>query len=369
MSLRIFMAGDVMTGRGIDQILPHPGDPRLYESYMRDARDYVTLAERRNGPVPRGVPYGYIWGDLLADLDARACDLRLVNLETAITHADQPAPKGINYRMAPDNAPALTAAAIDGCALANNHVLDWGAAGLTETLDTLDRLGIDHAGAGRNAAEAARPLIRVVPGKGRLLMLAFGAPSSGIPEDWRAGPDHPGLSLLSGKPEDTLTAVRAQVDPLRRPGDLLAVSLHWGGNWGYEIPPDHRSLAQALIDQAGVDLVFGHSSHHPLGIEIHQGRPIVYGAGDLINDYEGIGGKERYKPDLGLGYVFDFDAATGRLKGLEMLPYRRVQLTLRHAEAEETAWLADMLARESALDGGHIEITESRTLRLRPAAC
>ena len=44
--LRLFLCGDVMTGRGIDQALPHPSNPILYEPYIRDARDYVDLAER-----------------------------------------------------------------------------------------------------------------------------------------------------------------------------------------------------------------------------------------------------------------------------------------------------------------------------------
>ncbi len=56
-TIRLFLAGDVMTGRGIDQILPHPGDATLYEGYVHSAQDYVTLAERRCGPIPRALPF------------------------------------------------------------------------------------------------------------------------------------------------------------------------------------------------------------------------------------------------------------------------------------------------------------------------
>ncbi|WP_397543979.1 CapA family protein, partial [Roseovarius salis] len=157
-TLRLFLAGDVMLGRGIDQILPAPCDPRIHEHHVRSALGYVELAERRAGPIPRGVDPGYVWGPLPGDLDRRACDLRVVNLETAITRGGTPAPKGINYRVSPQNAVALCAAGIDACGLANNHVLDWGTAGLVDTLDTLDRLGVGRAGAGRTAQEAARPL-------------------------------------------------------------------------------------------------------------------------------------------------------------------------------------------------------------------
>ena len=71
-SMRVFLCGDVMTGRGIDQALPHPVRPTLYEPCVRDARDYVRLAESANGPVPRPVPFEYVWGDALGELERAA---------------------------------------------------------------------------------------------------------------------------------------------------------------------------------------------------------------------------------------------------------------------------------------------------------
>ena len=64
----VFACGDVMPGRGVDQILPHPGDPELREAYVRDARAYVDLAEDAHGPIPRPVSFGWPWGDALAAL-------------------------------------------------------------------------------------------------------------------------------------------------------------------------------------------------------------------------------------------------------------------------------------------------------------
>ncbi|MGD2082931.1 MAG: CapA family protein, partial [Chromatiales bacterium] len=155
-TLTLFLGGDLMTGRGIDQILPHPNDPVLYESYVRDAGVYVELAEAANGPIPAPVSFDYIWGDALDLLARIRPDARIVNLETAVTSSDVPWPgKGINYRMHPKNVPALTAAALDCCVLANNHVLDWGHGGLAETLVSLRDAGMIVAGAGRNAVEAA----------------------------------------------------------------------------------------------------------------------------------------------------------------------------------------------------------------------
>ena len=68
--ITIFMCGDIMTGRGIDQILPHPSDPRIYESYLKNAIGYVKLAERKNGPISQPVNFPYIWGDALDELTA-----------------------------------------------------------------------------------------------------------------------------------------------------------------------------------------------------------------------------------------------------------------------------------------------------------
>ena len=154
--LSLFLSGDVMLGRGIDQILRHPSQPQLYEPHADSALAYVHLAEEANGPIPRQVDPGYVWGDALAVLHDRKPAARIINLETAITRSSKPWPKGINYRMHPANVDCLTAAQIDCCVLANNHVLDWGQDGLLETLATLRSTGIRTVGAGQHAAEGPR---------------------------------------------------------------------------------------------------------------------------------------------------------------------------------------------------------------------
>ncbi|MFT4060326.1 MAG: CapA family protein [Legionella sp.] len=88
--LRIFLGGDVMTGRGIDQILSHPAEPQIYESYMQDARDYVVLAEHINGKIPRFIQGDYLWNDALKELDHRQPDVSLINLETSVTSDGTP---------------------------------------------------------------------------------------------------------------------------------------------------------------------------------------------------------------------------------------------------------------------------------------
>src|SRR5918999_5509217 len=165
----LFLCGDVMLGRGVDQILPHPGDPRLRESHLTDARAYVELAQDR-GPVPRSVDFSWPWGDSLQVLDEVAPDVRVMNLETSVTRSDEFAPgKGVHYRMNPANLPCLAAARPDVCVLANNHVLDFGRRGLAETLDALAGAGLRSAGAGRDIAAAGRPGIGPPRGGGRVV--------------------------------------------------------------------------------------------------------------------------------------------------------------------------------------------------------
>lgn len=359
------LCGDVMTGRGIDQALPHPGDPAIYEPFMRSALDYVALAERVNGPIPRPVDPAYLWGDALPLLEREAPDARLINLETAVTTSATPWPdKGITYRMHPANLPCLTVARVDCCVLANNHTLDWGRAGLCETLRSMREAGMRTVGAGLDRVEAAAPAEFGWPGRGRVLVWAWGLPSSGIPFSWAATAERAGVNLLEDLSPRSLAHVAEQIRAARQSGDRVVVSLHWGGNWGYAIPPAHRDFARQLISVAGVDLVYGHSSHHPLGMEVYQERLILYGCGDLINDYEGIVGYEEYRPDLGV-IILATLAADGRLARGRLLPFRRRRFRLWRATHDEAAWLARRLSRVSRQGGVTLELQADATLELR----
>ena len=196
----LFLCGDVMTGRGIDQILPRPSDPLLHEPYVQSALEYVVMAERRNGPIPKPLDFSYVWGDVLGELNRLKPTARIVNLETTITISENYAPKGINYRMHPGNTPCLTEASIDCCVLANNHVLDWNRCGLVETICTLRKAGIKIAGVGRNLTEAFEPAVIDIRRSGRLLVFAVASADTGIDSDWAATESRPGLVLLPDLP-------------------------------------------------------------------------------------------------------------------------------------------------------------------------
>ncbi|HEX6992819.1 MAG TPA: CapA family protein [Gammaproteobacteria bacterium] len=367
-TVRLFLAGDVMTGRGIDQVLRRPSDPRLLEPFVGDARSYVELAEHKSGRIPRRAAPAYIWGDALAELERERPDVRIVNLETSVTTSDAFWPgKSIHYRMHPENIDCLTVARVDCCVLANNHVLDFGREGLRETLQALRRAGLGIAGAGENADRAAAPCDVDVPAKCRVRVYALGFGTSGIPFAWAAGKASPGVNLLRFPTADAGARVGRLMRSARSPGDVVVASVHWGGNWGFAIPPGERAFAHALIDSGGADVVHGHSSHHPKAIEIYRGKPILYGCGDLITDYEGIGGHETYRPDLSPMYFVDIDSDGGRLVDLTIVTLRLERFSLRPAAPTDVAWLVYRLNRDGRVLGSRAEEAPGGRIIVRPA--
>jgi poly-gamma-glutamate synthesis protein (capsule biosynthesis protein) len=350
-----------MTGRGIDQILPVANSPQLFESYVRDARMYVAFAEKRNGPIPDAADYRYLWGDALNILDEIQPAVRIVNLETSVTASDDFWPgKGIHYRMHPGNVELLRVAAIDCCVLSNNHSIDLGFRGLLETLATLRQAGIKTAGAGETAAQAASPaILEMMPGT-RVVVFGYGTESAGVMKAWAAGADSPGVNFLPDLSPQAADEVIGSITRQSRPEDLVIFSVHWGSNWGYSVPDEQVRFARRLIDSGAVDLVHGHSSHHVRPLEVYRGKLIVYGAGDFLNDYEGIEGNESYRDDLVLMYLPTLDARTGQLTRLRMVPLQIFRFSLRRASEADASWLSEVLTRESRPFGTKVKSANGR---------
>jgi poly-gamma-glutamate synthesis protein (capsule biosynthesis protein) len=314
----------------------------------------------------------FLTGDGLAVLEEIGPDARIINLETSVTTASDHWPvMGIYYRMHPDNVPVLTAARVDVAVLSNNHVMNFKRPGLAETLDTLKAVSIRTVGAGQDLAAAQAPAVIPLSDGGRILVYGIAERNSGIPPEWAAKSHRSGLNdfqALHGKHADRFIEY---VHSQRQPGDRAIVSIHWGGNWGYEIPAAQRDFAHRLIDEAGVDVVHGHSSHHVKGIEVWNERPIFYGCGDLISDYEGIAHNREYRGELVLMYFVTLDAKTGALQQLEMAPMRVRRFRLQHASESEADWLRKTMNRQCGELGGRIELAGKGRLRLgwdpRPA--
>jgi poly-gamma-glutamate synthesis protein (capsule biosynthesis protein) len=248
--LKLLLAGDVMLGRLVNEML-------------------------------KVEPPAYPWGDTLSLF--HNADVRLCNLECVIADRGTPwsaTPKVFHFRSDARNMAVLNAAHIAAVSLANNHVLDFTEAGLSDMLHHLKRAGIHYAGAGATLKEAAEPAIWEAQGR----TLGLIACTDNEP-DWAATEAHSGIWYVPIRVQDERAHRLFEVVQQSKANvSYLIVSLHWGPNWGYAPPAEHRPFAHALID-SGADLVFGHSGHIVRGIEIYKNRPIIYCAGDFIDDY------------------------------------------------------------------------------------
>jgi poly-gamma-glutamate capsule biosynthesis protein CapA/YwtB (metallophosphatase superfamily) len=247
---RLLLAGDVMLGRLVDEALNR-------------------------------VPPEYPWGDTIEII--RAADWRCCNLECVISDRGspwEPEIKAFHFRSAYRNLAVLETASIDAVTLANNHSLDFGFTALAQMIGGLDSRRIGHAGAGSDLDAASRPAISEIQGC-RVGLLAF---TDNEPQ-WEATADTPGILYAPIDLEDPRsTRLLELVKASKASVDLLIVSAHWGPNWGYRPPPEHPGFAHALVEH-GADIVFGHSGHVFRGIEIYRRRPILYCAGNFIDDY------------------------------------------------------------------------------------
>jgi poly-gamma-glutamate synthesis protein (capsule biosynthesis protein) len=188
-----------------------------------------------------------------------------------------------------------------------------------------------------------------------VLVFSLAAVSSGTPQAWAATADRPGVNLIA-LTENDVGCLQRYVASIKRPGDIVVASIHWGGNFSHQLEPKQQNFAKALIDRAGIDLIHGHSSHHVSAIEVYNGKLILFGCGDLINDYEGIPKspeRQSLRPDLGLIYCIRLNAETGRLASLRMRPMQMRQMRVQRADESDAAWLCAALNRGSAASGAH----------------
>jgi poly-gamma-glutamate synthesis protein (capsule biosynthesis protein) len=172
------------------------------------------------------------------------------------------------------------------------------------------------------------------------------------------------VDVLKDLSARTADGVAARARQGKRPGDVVIVSLHWGSNWGYEVPRAHVRFAHRLID-GGIDLVHGHSSHHPRPIEVYRNKLVLYGCGDFIDDYEGISGYDHFRDDLVLMYFATVDGRTGDLAELRMVPMRIEKMQLHRASPADTEWLGARLTEISSAFESRIDVAADGSLYLR----
>src|ERR687897_1846767 len=284
------------------------------------------------------------WGDVLPLL--LSADLRIVNLECAITDHKQPwtrTPKVFHFRADPSAVEVLRAARVNGCSLANNHILDFEERGLLDTMEHLKAAGIWYAGAGHNREEAARPALltaRPADRPSRVALLAF----TDNEPPFAAESDHPGTNYLPVSTEaDVLGRVEVAVTAAREAGaETVVFSNHWGPNMVERPSALFRRFARAVMDR-GVDVYYGHSAHVFQGVEIYRGKPILYDTGDFIDDYA-VDPKMRND----WSFLFRVSVEEGTFRRLELFPvklsYARVDL----ATGDERETILDRMEYLSA---------------------
>jgi poly-gamma-glutamate synthesis protein (capsule biosynthesis protein) len=208
------------------------------------------------------------------------------------------------------------------------------------------------------------PAVEKIDGKGRVLVFSYGVADSGIPPSWAVSNKKSGVNYLKDLSSQNLNVVKNNLMQYARPDDIIVLTIHWGGNWGYEIPSNQVSFAHKLIDEAGVDVIHGHSSHHVKGIEVYRGKLILYGSGDFLNDYEGIGGHEQFRGDLSLMYFASIEQGTGKLLQLQMIPTQIKHFRVNQASNTDTLWLRNLLNREGRKLGTQVSLNQTSELIL-----
>jgi poly-gamma-glutamate synthesis protein (capsule biosynthesis protein) len=179
--------------------------------------------------------------------------------------------------MDPDLLTGLRYAGVDVVSLANNHIRNWGASGVRDTIRNLDALGIRHAGAGRTSAQARRPAWMTAAGR-RIAILAYNGVGSyrGIGGSPNATSTRAGAAALS------MRSVRADIRAARSAGaDVVIVFPHWGVEYTDRLNAQQAGLAPKIL-AAGADAVIGGHSHWAGPIRMYGNRPVVYSMGNLV---------------------------------------------------------------------------------------
>ncbi|KAK5173883.1 uncharacterized protein LTR77_002564 [Saxophila tyrrhenica] len=347
--------GDTMLGRLIDQMFPQhvdePSEARIARSFLNSHPDLNEFNEK----TP--------WGNTLSLL--HSADLNILNLETsATTHPTKWPNKVFNYRMHPANINALQAARTDYAGLANNHTLDFSEPGLLETVRTVRDAGIAYAGAGETTEEATRPAVLRLPKQGSEEGYeAHIWAAADHPQDWFKVPNFHSI--------DYTKATRERLKKLltRTTGHKPALkifSVHWGPNYSWQPAQEIQGMAHFLIDECGIDIIHGHSSHHIQGVEKYKGKLIIYGCGDFVDDYALV---QEYRNDLsGIWRVTVKETSEGeageglKLDKLQVFPTKIDKFRARRLESSEPDFdfVCDKLGSLSADIGTTVDLESAK---------
>lgn len=301
----IAIAGDVMLGRLVNETIHQKG-------------------------------FAHPWGEIVPAL--RKVDLFLINLECALTAETRPWQDGeyktFYFRAEPSAVETLKAGRVDFASVANNHICDFGTDGLLETLAILDRADIAHAGAGESLAVAREPARLNVNGF-RINVVAF----SDHPRGWAATPTSPGFNYtpVSVDAED-FRIVESTLAAARQDADLVIFSIHWGPNMRERPTEKFRAFARKVVG-SGADIFWGHSAHLIQGIDVHEGKLILYDTGDFVDDYAI---DPMLRNDLSALFLVRI-APPNHVEGIELVPVQIEDMQVNLAAGQERDWVNQRL--------------------------
>ena len=212
-----------------------------------------------------------------------AADLALVNLECPFTERGEKLQKNFNFRARPELVKILQNASVDVVTLANNHLMDYGPDGLTDTIQTLDAAGIKWFGAGQHEKNARRPLVIKRNGvKIGFIGYYFQAPPDMLePEAVYAQPRRPGVAGCFEDLECMRKLVHEDVHKLAHKVEAAIPYFHWGKEGSYEVRDYQIELAHQCVD-LGARAVLGAHPHRLQGVEVYKGSPILYSLGNFM---------------------------------------------------------------------------------------
>jgi poly-gamma-glutamate capsule biosynthesis protein CapA/YwtB (metallophosphatase superfamily) len=206
----------------------------------------------------------------------RQADIAVVNLETAVTSAGAPAAKSFVFRAPPSALAALAAGGVDVASMANNHGMDYGEAGLRDSLAAAKQYRFPLIGIGLDDAQAYRPYRKTVNGQRIAVIGATQVLDDELISAWTAGPGKPGLASAKDVPR-----LRRAVRQARATSDTVVVFLHWGVELQQCPSQDQRTLAKQLV-AAGADVVVGGHAHRVQGAGRLGTALVDYGLGNFV---------------------------------------------------------------------------------------
>lgn len=379
--LRIVLnGGDNMLGRAVQLSFPIQAPNEEYITDSCPASHYLNMCLHASGHPDGDPPLSeirkmnkegnYLWKDYRQLKIDPPPDLRILNLESHITrsidNSDIPEWKGIRYHTHVGNLDAMMRPYADTThggekpspiviSLANNHIMDYGRKAFdSETLPALKSLeaacpSIHTIGSGKDWSDASKPA-KLRFGDKDVEVFAVSSGCSGTPSSWWATEEKSGVigipALASERAvEKAVETTKRAIESHSSSKDCIRIlSVHFGPNWALKGEDEgdiecRREYAHRVIDCCGIDMVYGHSSHHARGMEVYKGKLILYGTGDLINDYEGFEnrGEEKYN-QLGGIYIVDMDASSGNFSELRLVPMYMNRLRLERYRKGSKMW-------------------------------